>query len=57
MKNNLAMEIQKRAYELFLDRGCQEGFDLEDWLQAEKEVSGSSTPAVKTKKATIAKKK
>jgi len=31
-------EIQKRAYEIFLLRGCQQGHDLQDWLQAEKEL-------------------
>jgi Protein of unknown function (DUF2934) len=30
--------IRRRAYELYETRGCLEGFDLEDWLQAEREV-------------------
>src|SRR5579862_3730851 len=30
--------IQRRAFELFKDRGCEPGRDLEDWLQAEKEL-------------------
>jgi Protein of unknown function (DUF2934) len=33
--------IQERAYELFLKRGQQPGHELEDWLQAEREVKGS----------------
>ena len=30
--------IALRAYELFLARGGQHGSDLEDWLQAEREL-------------------
>ena len=30
--------IQERAYELYLKRGCQDGFALDDWLTAEQEV-------------------
>jgi NADPH:quinone reductase-like Zn-dependent oxidoreductase len=32
-------EIRTRAYELFLARGAQLGHELEDWLQAEREVT------------------
>ena len=31
-------EIEKRAYELFLMRGAHHGADVEDWLQAEREL-------------------
>jgi hypothetical protein len=31
-------EIQVRAYEAYVQRGRIDGFDLEDWLQAEKEL-------------------
>lgn len=31
-------EIQQRAYELFLERGCEHGRDVEDWLEAEREL-------------------
>jgi hypothetical protein len=31
-------EIALRAHELFLERGAVEGHDLEDWLQAEREL-------------------
>lgn len=47
-------EIQKRAYELFEKRGGLHGFDLEDWVQAEKEIlkgKKPTIPAKKTKKA------
>lgn len=31
-------EISARAYEAYVQRGRTDGFDLEDWLQAEKEL-------------------
>lgn len=30
--------IAGRAYEIYLDRGGQHGHNLEDWLQAEREL-------------------
>ena len=33
-------EIRRRAYEIYLERGEQPGRDLEDWLQAERELEG-----------------
>jgi HSP20 family molecular chaperone IbpA len=30
--------VRRRAYELFEQRGCLEGGDLDDWLKAESEV-------------------
>jgi hypothetical protein len=32
-------EIRDRAYEIYLQRGAQPGDELEDWLQAERELS------------------
>ena len=32
-------EIRRRAYELYLDRGEEPGHDLEDCLQAERELA------------------
>ena len=32
-------EIRIRAYEIYLQRGGQPGFELEDWLQAERELT------------------
>ena len=29
-------EIRNRAYEIYLQRGRQPGYELEDWLQAER---------------------
>jgi hypothetical protein len=34
-------EIRDRAYEIYLQRGAQPGFELEDWLQAERELCTS----------------
>ncbi len=34
-------EIARRAYDLYLARGREDGHDLEDWLQAERELNGS----------------
>ena len=31
-------EIRARAHEIYVQRGCVLGFDLEDWLQAESEL-------------------
>ena len=33
-------EIRRRAYELYLERGEQPGRELDDWLQAERELEG-----------------
>ncbi len=32
-------EIRNRAYEIYLQRGGQPGSELEDWLQAERELA------------------
>lgn len=31
--------VRKRAYELYVDRGMEDGHDLEDWLHAEQELA------------------
>jgi hypothetical protein len=31
-------EIRRRAYEIYLERGGQPGRELDDWLQAEREL-------------------
>jgi hypothetical protein len=33
---------RKRAYELYLERGMEDGHDLEDWFRAEEELSGKA---------------
>ncbi len=36
-------EIRNRAYEIYLQRGAQSGYEVEDWLQAEREVTTQSS--------------
>ncbi len=31
---------RKRAYELYVERGMEDGHDLEDWFRAEEELLG-----------------
>ena len=31
-------EVARRAYDLYLARGCEHGHDLDDWLQAEHDL-------------------
>jgi hypothetical protein len=33
-----AHQIQERAYERYLERGQEPGHELEDWLQAERDI-------------------
>jgi Protein of unknown function (DUF2934) len=35
-------EIRRRAYQLYLERGEQHGRDLDDWLQAKRELEGGA---------------
>jgi hypothetical protein len=36
---DLEEEVRRRAYELYAERGYVDGYEVEDWLQAEREVS------------------
>jgi hypothetical protein len=38
-------EIRIRAYEIYIERGGQPGHDLDDWLQAERELEPKVRPA------------
>jgi hypothetical protein len=38
-------DIARRAYDLFLAHGRKHGHDLEDWLQAERELQGALSSA------------
>ena len=31
-------DIARRAYELYVSRGCEDGGDVDDWRQAEREL-------------------
>jgi DUF2934 family protein len=39
--NDIKESIRRRAYELYEQRGRVEGFALDDWLQAEREILGA----------------
>jgi hypothetical protein len=45
-------QISQRAYEIYLARGCEDGHDLSDWIEAERQVSESNEP--QTKKTRVA---
>jgi hypothetical protein len=38
--NSTHEEIRGRAYEIYLERGGQPGGEMDDWLQAERELEG-----------------
>jgi hypothetical protein len=40
--------IAHRAYELFLLRGSQHGRDMDDWLQAERELALAPRPTAES---------
>lgn len=40
-------EISRRAYDLYLARGCEPGRDVDDWLEAERELRSASKFATK----------
>jgi hypothetical protein len=35
-------KVSRRAYDLYLARGGEHGRDLDDWMQAERELAGGS---------------
>ncbi len=40
-ERELRERIARRAYEIYLQRGGEHRHDLDDWLQAEREIFGS----------------
>jgi len=38
-------DVARRAFELYCQRGCQDGYDVQDWLQAERELLTVSSSA------------
>ena len=38
-------DIARRAYDLYLTRGCEHGHDVEDWLQAERDLRDAVSSA------------
>jgi hypothetical protein len=43
LKSTHEQEIRNRAYEIYLQRGAGSGYEVEDWLQAEREVTIQSS--------------
>ncbi len=37
-----SLGVEARAYARYLERGCVDGFDLDDWLAAEAELRGGT---------------
>jgi hypothetical protein len=37
---SLREQIETRAHEIYLSRGAEAGHELDDWLQAEREIMG-----------------
>jgi hypothetical protein len=42
--NELQEQIRRRAYELYEQRGRDDGHELDDWLQAESEAQPKAKP-------------
>ena len=39
--SSLEEEIRHRAYQLYEERGREDGHDVDDWLSAEAEITGT----------------
>jgi hypothetical protein len=37
-------QIERRAYQIYLERGAQDGQELADWLAAEQELTAMAQP-------------
>lgn len=44
MFDNLHARITVRAYELYVERRCREGYAEQDWLDAEREIVNQAFP-------------
>jgi len=44
--NGDSADIAKLAYEKYAKRGYVDGFDLQDWFEAELELKAQSSPAI-----------
>jgi len=49
----LEKRIRRRAHQLYLARGEKPGHDLDDWLQAEREILGESPKDSAENRATV----
>jgi hypothetical protein len=46
-------EIEARAYQIYIERGGADGHDVDDWLQAERELSEKYQKTERTAKAAV----
>jgi len=46
VEDNVEEQIRTRAYALYEARGREEGHDLENWLEAEAEITGTAIKTV-----------
>ena len=46
MGSSLEEEIRHRAYQLYEERGREDGHDLDDWLSAEAEITGTRVKVI-----------
>jgi hypothetical protein len=37
--DGVEQQIRTRAYELYVEHGCEDGHDVDNWLQAESEIN------------------
>jgi len=44
--------IREHAHQLFEQRGCEHGHDLDDWLKAEAEIASKKRPGSADKRTT-----
>jgi hypothetical protein len=44
--------VRRRAFEIWLERGCPEGRDIEHWLLAERELAGTDQPGRRVREHT-----
>ena len=47
-------EVELRAYEIYIERGAQDGHDAEDWIAAEEELTGRATSEPESSSAAAA---
>ena len=45
---DIQVRIAARAHELYVQRGCLDGYHLHDWLEAEREILGEVQDSDKT---------
>ena len=43
--SNVEEQIRRRAYEIYEERGREDGHDMEDWLRAEAEITSTGAKA------------